>query len=195
MRETPDRDVARISRDPEVFEAFYRRHVDEVQRFIARRVADPYLAADLAAEVFLAAIESAHKYRPGRGAPVAWLYGIARNVLAAHRRRRAREVRVAVEVSGRALVDDDDLVRLEERIDAARQARHLYVAMDRLSESERAVLELVALDGLTAAEAAKVLRISPVAARVRLHRARGAMQRALAPPVNHGELDLSEVRS
>jgi hypothetical protein len=33
--------------------------VDEVTRFVARSVADPQLAADLTAEVFLAAIEQA----------------------------------------------------------------------------------------------------------------------------------------
>jgi DNA-directed RNA polymerase specialized sigma24 family protein len=56
-------------------------------RFVARRVADPYTAADLTADVFLAVIGSVHTYRPGKGSPVAWLYGIARNVIAADRRR------------------------------------------------------------------------------------------------------------
>jgi RNA polymerase sigma-70 factor (ECF subfamily) len=41
-----------------------------------------------------------------------------------------------------------------------------------LPAGERAVLELVALDGLSVHEAGRVLGISPVAARVRLHRAR-----------------------
>lgn len=30
-----------IGRDPDAFEAFYRRHVREVERFVARRVNDP----------------------------------------------------------------------------------------------------------------------------------------------------------
>lgn len=87
-------DVRRIGTDPAAFEAFYREHVDAVERFVVRRVTDPHRAADLTAEVFLAAIESADGYRPSRGAPVAWLYGVARNVLAADRdiarRRPAR---------------------------------------------------------------------------------------------------------
>ena len=37
--------MARIAHDPDVFEAFYREHVDAVQRFVARRIADPHLAA------------------------------------------------------------------------------------------------------------------------------------------------------
>ena len=44
--------------------------------------------------------------------------------------------------------------------------------MARLSDDERAVLELIALDGLTVTDAAQVLGVQPVTARVRLHRAR-----------------------
>ena len=62
-----------------------------MQRFIARRVSDPHLAADLTADVFLAAIQSAHKYRPDRGSPGAWLIGVARNVVNAEFRRAAQE--------------------------------------------------------------------------------------------------------
>ncbi len=35
-----------IGTDPEAFEAFYRRHFDEVTRVLARRVADPHQVAD-----------------------------------------------------------------------------------------------------------------------------------------------------
>jgi RNA polymerase sigma factor (sigma-70 family) len=173
---------ARIAKDPDAFEAFYREHVEAVQRFIARRVHDPYLAADLTADVFLAAIDSAHTYRPSRGKPRAWLYGVARNVVAAERRRAGRELGASGRISGRLLVETDDLARLHERLDAEARARRLYRAMDRLPESERAVLELVALDGLRPGEAAKLLGISAVATRVRLHRARRVVQNELRSP-------------
>jgi DNA-directed RNA polymerase specialized sigma24 family protein len=35
-----------IGHDPQAFESFYRTYVDDVLRFIARRVNDPHLAAD-----------------------------------------------------------------------------------------------------------------------------------------------------
>jgi DNA-directed RNA polymerase specialized sigma24 family protein len=53
-----------------------REHVTSVTRFVPRRVTDPHTVADLTAEVFLAAIGSAHTYGPGQGTRVAWLYGI-----------------------------------------------------------------------------------------------------------------------
>jgi DNA-directed RNA polymerase specialized sigma24 family protein len=91
-------DLAEITSDPDALERFYRQHVEAVQRFVARRVDDPYLAADLTADVFVAAIESAGSYRRSRGEPVAWLYGIARNVVAGDRRRKAKELRTAAHV-------------------------------------------------------------------------------------------------
>lgn len=189
----PPDDLSRIGHDQDAFEAFYRAHVAAVHRFVARRVDDPYLAADLAADVFLAAIDSAGSYRPGRGPSIAWLYGVARNVVAAHWRRHARELRTAGRVAGRALVEADDLARLEERIDAERRSRRLYQAMGQLSDAERAVLELVALEGLAVGEAARALGINPVAARVRLHRARRLLRRQLTPPGAAGVVaELSE---
>ena len=61
--------VRSIGTDPAAFTEFYRAHVDQVTRFVTRRVADPHLAADLTAEVFLAAIEAAAQYRGSSGGP------------------------------------------------------------------------------------------------------------------------------
>jgi RNA polymerase sigma-70 factor (ECF subfamily) len=171
--------VRQIAGDPAAFRAFYREHVEAVQRFVARRVDDPQLAADLTAEVFLAAVQSAPRYR-GDGVPRAWLYGIARVVVAAEIRRSALARATERRVAARRLLDDDDVARIQQRIDAAAQARVLYAALLRLPDGERAVLELVALDELSVADAATALGIRPVTARVRLHRARTAMRRQLS---------------
>jgi len=165
-----------IGTDPVAFTGFYRAHVDEVTRFVTRRVADPQLAADLTAEVFLAAIEAAARYRGSAGGPRTWLYGIARHVIAAEFRRSARERRAEGLIAGRRLLDADDVERLVEKIDASRRVRELHRELQALPEGERAVLELVSVDGLSVAEAAAALGIRPVTARVRLHRARRALQ-------------------
>ena len=168
-----------IGADPDLFEAFYREHVEDVQRFVARRVGDRERAADLTAEIFLAAIDSAQRYQPRRGTPRAWLFGIARLLVADERRRRGRERDGQSRLQAASLLDEEDAVRMDARLDAAAQARRLYEGMDRLSESERAVLELVALDELTVAEAAAVIGVRPVTARVRLHRARRRLRAEL----------------
>jgi RNA polymerase sigma factor (sigma-70 family) len=161
---------------PEGFEAFYLQHFDAMTRFIARRVADPHAVADLTAEVFLAALHSRHTYRPGRGSETGWLYGAARNVLSAERRRSEREARAVERAVARRLLDTDDLTDLTDRIDAEDPARRALSAMADLPEGEKALLELVVIDQLTVAEAAQALGIRVGTARVRLHRARRTLR-------------------
>jgi RNA polymerase sigma-70 factor, ECF subfamily len=171
-----DATPGRIATDPEAFEAFYRRHVEMVTRFVARRVDDPHLAADLVADVFVAVLDSAHTYRADRGTEVEWLYGVARNTLSAHRRRAARQQDLEHRIAGRRLLDADDVSRLEDRIDAEKPARRVLAAMAGLPRSERAVLELMVIDELTIGEAAAVLGIRQGTVRVRLHRARRSLR-------------------
>jgi RNA polymerase sigma factor (sigma-70 family) len=165
-------------RDPAGFAAFYEQQFDTVLGFVTRRVDSPHLAADLTADIFVAALENAHTYDARRGAPVAWLYGIARNVISAHFRGTAREQQAVARITGRRLLDDDDVSAIEGRIDACRSARQMAAAHAALSDPLRAVLDLVAVDGLTTREAARALGISSTTARVRLHRARKALRTA-----------------
>lgn len=173
-----------VGTDPDIFEVFYREHVDAVQRFVVRRVGDRERAADLTAEIFIAAIDSAVRYRQQRGTPRTWILGIARVIVANDGRRRDRQRIGEERLRGSALLDEDDAARLDARIDAAARSRELYAAMDQLPDGERAVLELVAIDELTLAEAAAAIGIRPVTARVRLHRARRKLRTELdaAPP-------------
>ncbi|MET7304879.1 RNA polymerase sigma factor [Embleya sp. NPDC005575] len=173
-------DVRAIARDRAALEAFYREHFDTVLAFVARRVDDPHSAADLTSDVFVAALGSAHTYRGGPGGGRAWLFGVARNVMASDRHRAAREADARRRAAGRRLTDPDDIQRLEERLDAEQQARKAYRAIRTLPDADRAVLELVVVDGLSVSEAARVLDVGTVAARVRLHRARRRLVRRLA---------------
>jgi RNA polymerase sigma-70 factor (ECF subfamily) len=174
-------DVGSIATDADAFEVFYRENLETVRRFVARRVADPHLAADLTAEIFLAALDSASSYRPDRGVPAAWLIGVARHVVASEFRRQSRDRAVVSRISGRRLLDADSLARIEERIDAERTARRLYDALASLPRRDRALMELVALDGLSITDAAAVLGVKPGTARVRLHRSRARIQSQLQP--------------
>ena len=173
--------LVRITSEPDALEAFYRDHIEAVQRFVARRVSDPHLAADLTADVFLAALDSAHTFDPSRGPVIAWLYGVGRHAIAAEARRRARELHATRRIEGRRLLDGPGLLRIEERLDAERESRRIYRAMADLSDDDRALLELVALDGLSVADAARALGVKPGTARVRLHRNRARVQSQLQP--------------
>jgi RNA polymerase sigma factor (sigma-70 family) len=173
------RELRRIAYDQDALESFYRENIDGVLGFITRRVRDPQLAADLTAEVFLAAIEAAPSYRSARGEPRPWLFGIARTTVAAEFRRSSREGRARARIEGRRLLDEDDLERIAERADAESRSQELYAALELLPAGERAVIELAAVDGLSTSEAAASLGIRPVTARVRLYRARSTLRRRL----------------
>lgn len=171
--------VRLISTDPDILEAFYREHIEQIQRFVVRRIGDREQAADLTADIFLAAIDSAPRYRAHQGTPKAWLFGIARIIVANDGRQRERQRLGRERLRGSTLLDEDDAARLDARIDAARRSRELYAAMARLPEGERTVLELVAIDELSLAEAAAAAGLRPVTARVRLHRARHKLRTEL----------------
>ena len=104
----------------------------------------------------------------------------------------AKELRAVAHVRGRELVDEDDVARLHELIDSESAGRELLRDLAGLPAGERAVLELVALDGLSAVEAGQALGIGSVAARVRLHRARRRLRSRL-DLLDLGPNDLPEV--
>lgn len=168
--------VSAIATRPEELERFYRQHLPFVRRYLARRLDDPFVVADLTAEVFLRAIRSANTYRPDLGPPGAWLTGIARHVLAHHSRCRALEDAAVRRLSGRRLLDEDSADRIVHRVAAESEARALLTSIAAFPTALRSVVELVAVDGLSLTEAAAVLDINPGAARARYHRARRRLQ-------------------
>ncbi len=181
MPEGSDEDlVLAIAAGPGALPEFYRRHVAKIVGMGVRRFSNPEDVADFVATVFLEVLGSASGYEPARGGAVAWLYGLAGNVAAGMYRQQARSARVQARLTGRELLDADDYARVEERIDAAVTLRRTYAAMRRLGNSDRRLLELVAVDGLSTVAAAQALRITPVALRVRLVRARQRLRAAMS---------------
>ncbi|WP_200953301.1 RNA polymerase sigma factor [Agromyces sp. Root81] len=168
-----------IGRDRAVLEWFYRAHLDAVENFVARRVRDPHTAADVTADVFLAAMTTASRYDPDRGSARAWLFGIAYRVIADTQRRAARRWRAAERETNRRTLHDDAITRLEEQLDAASAARELRDSLGQLSRTDRALIELTALDGLSITDAASALNLSAGAARVRLHRAKRKLRQTV----------------
>jgi RNA polymerase sigma factor (sigma-70 family) len=171
----PDSDAALLRRIPServAIEGFYRRHVDAVERFAVRRCHDPGHAAELVSAVFLAVIDSASGYDPRRGTARAWLFGIAIRLLADERRRWWRDERAMRRFAGQAVLDSDDYAR----------GPGIHAALETLSVRDRELFLLVAHDELPVAEAARALGITPVAGRMRLHRARLALKKAIDMP-------------
>lgn len=67
--------------EPEAFACFYDRYETPILGYFMRRMTNADLAAELASEVFAAALGSAGRYRPEGPTAAGWLFKIARNVL------------------------------------------------------------------------------------------------------------------
>ena len=79
--------------DGEAFTEFYRRYLPRVVAYLMAEVGDREVAADLAAEVFAAALVGAEHYEAVHDSALPWLLGIARNTVGASRRRGRVEAR------------------------------------------------------------------------------------------------------
>ncbi len=120
MQGAEERSFRRFQRD---FDALFREHYPEIVRYLAARLGSRDDAADVAAEVFLAAYKRA-PLLVWRGKPMlAWLYRVASNLAADQMRRAAREVAVAD--VGETAVQEDAVESLAEREAVARALRGL----------------------------------------------------------------------
>lgn len=177
---TPDSDTARHAggRDAAAqFELLYRTQVDAITTYFARRTFDPQTVADLTADTFVQAITSFGSFDPRRGSARGWLFGIARRVYAGHCEAHSRHNERVARLSGRRELEPDQIAELLDRIDAEREGRALVTALGALPAAERALIELVDLDGLTPKEAAAALGLSAGAARMRLMRGRAQLRK------------------
>jgi RNA polymerase sigma-70 factor (ECF subfamily) len=165
---------------PELLGILFERHAVAVHRFLAWRVGSE-AADDLLGDVFVAAVEARLRVQAHEsGSALPWLYGISRNVVRAHLRRRAP-------ILGWPADDECDWAAVDARVDALGRRQELRAVMAALSDHERQVLLLVAWDGLSPVEAARALGITPEASRTRLRRARLRAQQVLSVAPVHTE--------
>jgi len=173
--------LARLADDEAAFEAIYRRYVRRITAYAARRCATPEDVADVVAQTFVRLLRRSSTFDPERGTVSSFVYALAASEVADHHRAGTRRRRLSDRVAGRALLGDDDHSRLERALDARREVAALEPALATLAPGEDAVLRLVA-DGLSPAEAARSLAITPDAARARLARARRRVRDHVSHP-------------
>lgn len=147
------------------FSRVYREQGQAVLAYALRRVEDREDAADVVAETFLIAWRRLGEVPSGEEARL-WLYAVARRVIANLRRTERRRTRL-----GRRLAESLRTELATHPVPAG-EAAEVLRAMAGLSDGDRELLLLVSWEGLTPGEAAKVLEVSSLAARSRLHRAR-----------------------
>jgi RNA polymerase sigma-70 factor, ECF subfamily len=174
--------IAESLHRPERFAAIYDRYFAEIYRYVAGRLG-PDVADDLAAETFTDAFRKRAQFQPSRGALRPWLYGIATNLVARHRRVEARRLNALARADRRAAADTDDLADLADRaaarVSAQQLRKPLARALAQLPDHDRDVLLLVSLADLSYDEVAAALGIPAGTVGSRLNRARRKVRTAL----------------
>ncbi|UJP40403.1 RNA polymerase sigma factor [Cellulomonas palmilytica] len=175
--------------DAQRFSDLWDRYAPRIQAYALRHV-DRDEAPEIVAETFLVAWR---RLADVPGEPLPWLLVVARNTVASHRRSRHR-----------ARVLSDELARLHAVVAPAPSSADEVVserdallrALAALTPVEREALLLVAWDGLSPGQAARVAGCSVSAFKVRLHRARRRLDGSLAaddpasPPAARTDLTL-----
>lgn len=168
---TDEQLLAETGHNPEAFGVFYRRHEKAILLYFLRRLGSAEVAADLTAEVFAAALESSKRFRPGKTPAAAWLYGIAKNKLAASQARGRVEERARKRLGTEPLVLSDDAIeRVEQLADQARNAEFLGALLDDLPDDQREAIRQHVLEDRSYDDLSKELRCSQAVVRQRVSR-------------------------
>lgn len=146
-------------------ETLFRKHADEIGRYLVAMVRDRTLAEDLLQDTFHDALR-AQAQLPGIENDRAWLYGIARHRALGALRRGRRLQRAVVRLAGSRDVAeeaDDELVALLDLLERE------------LEPELRALVLLRYVHGFQAAELAAMAGLTPEAVRQRLARGRARL--------------------
>lgn len=169
MPETDREAFVRSLAEPEAFLVLFERHYEAIARYLARRLPSD-TAADLSSEVFAQAFAGRDRFDPSAGEPVAFLFGIAANLIRRQRRNEERMLRAYA----RAGADRPAAAR-----DVEDTAAIAAVLLD-LRGEEREVLLLQAWADLDYDQIAAALGIPIGTVRSRLSRARERLRQRLA---------------
>ncbi len=174
--------VEQARTDRAAFGELYRRHVGAVHGYAYRLTGSATQAEDLTSLAFERALRFLPTYRWQPGGIRPWLMRIVANEANGWFRQQARQQRPATQRAMRVLSDDGSAGSAEDvlGLDSGADQVALRAALASLPDHAREVIGLRYLAGLDADDAAVALGCTKAALAVRLHRALGALRRALA---------------
>jgi RNA polymerase sigma-70 factor (ECF subfamily) len=160
--------------DPVQFGVIFDRHATALRRYLVRRLG-PDDADGTLSEVFRIAFEKRSNYDLSRPMARPWLYGIATNLVAKHRRGEARRLHAIARLAAQRAPSTDLADEVGRAVDAAAAWARVADAVASLPQPERDALMLHVWEGLSYEEVATALDIPIGTVRSRLNRARGRL--------------------
>jgi len=171
----PDHKLMRalaIDRDDRAARELYRTYSDEIYGFALRRLRDRGAAEEVVQDVFTRAWRHAGEFDPQRSSLRTWLYGIARNAVIDHERRRARRPPAAP-------AEAPEAASLDEPIERAVLRWQVELALGRLRSEHREVVALAHVQGLSVREIAARLGLAEGTVKSRTYYALQSLRLAL----------------
>lgn len=147
------------------YTTIYQQHKTNIYRYVLSRIGHVEDAQDITAQVFLKAYKNINTYR--HEAPIInWLIGIARNLIIDHYRKNQPE---------NTLVNQTEVIAhsspsLEETLEKKNRLQRVSEALNALSEDRREAISLRLFAGLSNQEIAVLIKKSPEAVAMLVHR-------------------------
>lgn len=174
MHGRPDESVEFLesmwAEDPLDLPRLIERSTRALFAYFARRVVSTDDAADLTGDVLLTMWRKVDSMPSEPVEARMWAFGIARNVLANHRRGTLRRRKLSDRLKGEALVSGD----------APPVRDDVWEALRALAEIDREIIQLIHWDGFSLAEAATILGKKAATVRSRYSRARARLRADLS---------------
>lgn len=163
--------------DADAFGELYTRYADRVFARITHLVGPGSDREDVLQQVFLELHRALPRYR-GDAAVSTFLYRITINVACDHLRRRKRRAGDHDPAALDALIDGEPTP--EDRARRRQQLAQVFALLERIKPAKRVAFVLVAVEGLSLAEAAELIGASPDAVKQRVLHARRELLALLA---------------
>ena len=194
-----DRDLLELMQagQEQAFALLYRKYEPQLFRFCLHVTGSRQIAEDVTQETFVTLIRRPGKYDAERGTLLLYLFGIARRLAWARRRRQRRTDELFTSLEERAedlpIAGPDVLSHLAH----SQQVAHIRDAVLALPRKYREAIALCALQELSYEQAAEMIGCSIGTIRSRVHRAKKILSHKLIDgrvqqPVRTGSILRSE---
>ncbi len=160
--------------DRDCYERLLGELLPFVRRVVRERVWQAAVAEDIVQDVLLSIHGARHTFRPERRLEP-WVRAIARNAVIDWGRRESRRRRREVDVDTAELPAE----RAETAAESETISPGLARALDGLPAAQRQAVVLLKVEGLSVAEAAARVGVSPGALKLRAHRGYRALRQSL----------------
>jgi len=161
----------------EYFSQIYDQHIKKIYRFIYLKVSLVETAEDLSSEVFLRLYRHIQKNNPSIENPQAFLYQIARNVVADHYRSKKFSV---VSIEKTTIEIEDVSERTREQGEISLEMDRIKKAIAQLQDDYQNLIIWRYIDELTVPEIAQITGKTEDNVRVGVHRAMQALKGKVA---------------